>query len=299
MSTPTVRAAGLVGVAALMAAHTACTLTEDIGEAPEDLQGLYASYWADFGDEAKMQQLAEVSYDVVARSEGVDDVGQLPDLDLGYAFGTQGPFTPALRDATDYYGPDGEPLEPPPAERLAPLYIAEVLDCTIAQYLPVLIFPDQDAIYESYTTYDRRFRTDKDAFLRGETDYAAWDGDIEGSILSLPSYRYQFFSESQVYELPDAVPGAERRFIVARTWMPYPSAWEDGYSFDQDHQLEVFLPYGDSQILHLYPVWRDMVVQGFGPLVENDFMQTTTLAQMHAWGKKTERACAEGVPGSE
>ena len=55
------------------------------------------------------------------------------------------------------------------------------------------------------------------------------------------------------------------------------------------------MPWAEGEVVHLYPVWREMRVEGAGDM-ESDAFASFNIDQMAGWGDRTAELCAEGLP---
>jgi len=160
----------------------------------------------------------------------------------------------------------------------------------------VLSHPDQDAIYGDYDTYLRTFDADRDAFLDHLTDRLTWTAEATASNLALGAYEQTLIGGLRRLPLTADHPFSEDAFLLARTFLPTPAITQrDNVSFDQDYQIEVYLPLPGGDILHVYGIWRQITMGLLGDM-ESDTVANVILTNLAGWDRKTSEACAAGVP---
>lgn len=251
--------------------------------APEDLDTLLRTLWADAGTASD----AQLSVDLSA-------VPQVVDMEQARSRqgirGNQGPLQSLDIEEFDFFTPDGEPTRPP-IEDAVGIHLISQAPCTESALLDILLYPDQMELYGSYESYSRTYDDDPNAFRSGQFDRMRWRGQIE-TFIPFPvgaTYLYDFRTELRRVDTADGT------VYVTRTWMPAPATWDrEGPSFEQDYQLEVWIPDASGeQMLQLYPVWRQMRAGGFE--MSNEGMQFITLDQMAKWGRRTAELCEQGL----
>jgi hypothetical protein len=257
-------------------------------EAPDSISDLLDGFW--LGWEAEPGGLDAL---VAAFPDIVDPEPLL----AGHRTGGQRPFTSAHQAVVDLYPPpddDGSWSRPDPAAA-TPAFLVNRYRCDLDQLARILVHLDQDALYNAYDAYTRRYTTDFGAWERGERDDVAWEVDLTASGFGLGSYDERLLGGVRRLPIPDDVVGdfPMRELLVARTWIPYPARGSQ-IDFRQDYQLEIYVPWGEGEILHLYGLWRELTT-GFGSFADG-VVQTVTLSNLVSWDETTERLCAEGRP---
>jgi hypothetical protein len=259
---------------------TACQPPE---EAPPDLDALLRAFWAGYGEP-----------DDEALSTAVDDLFAITDLDAlldGPAQGSQSRLTAADQALV--------PLGPPPDDagawslpdiaRARPLYVVTRFSCGLDRLQSVLADPDQDAIYDSYDAYSREFTSSDADYLQGASDTLTWEVTATASNIATGAYTELLLGGLRRVRRPSG------DAILARTHIPYPAATErENVSFVQDYQIEAYVSVDptDTEILHVYGIWREMDLGGLGDMESNGVAQIT-LDNMASWDDKTEAACAD------
>ncbi|HMV68604.1 MAG TPA: hypothetical protein PKA64_17265, partial [Myxococcota bacterium] len=240
-------------------------------------------FWDDFdaGDDARVGEA------LVAAAAAIDEDALLQD----HAEGT--PTRLSIEEQA--LVPLDHAVTPDPAKARG-LSVTTRYTCAMDQLAAILVFPDQNAIYDSYDAYSRTFDAPTDRFLAGDEARAGWVGEITATIpLGVGTYSYPFRTELRRLPLPEDHPSSGEA-IVARTFMTDAAVWEkDGRSFPQDYQIEVYWPVG-ADIVHLYGFWREMDFGASVGTMEDDLPARITVQQVIVWDDKTEKACADGLP---
>ncbi len=201
---------------------------------------------------------------------------------------------------------DGSWSLPDPAAA-RPLFLLNRYACDIPQLTEILIHLAQDELYDDYDTYARTYTLPEAPFRDGTAPDIGWKADATAQYFPVGGYAQTLFGDLRRVALPEAVPeGAPEGaalppwtpgdFLVTRTFLPFPADFEKPNNhFVQDYQLEVYIPWEGGDILHLYAVWREFSVGGFGDM-EGDVIPRLTLNGLYDWDVTTEDLCAEGRP---
>lgn len=225
-----------------------------------------------------------------------------PDLLLeGHVEGSQAPMTAAMNALVD--APDAAGRTPFADAR--PLLIVNRYACDLDVLERILYHLPQDELYDDYDTYERTYRGDIDAYKARTTATIGWDAEATASYFPVGSYRQTLLGDLRRVPVPagDDPGWTGEEMLVTRTYLPEPAEFDnDKRRFDQDYQLELFLPWDDGEIVHVYFVWRyfaltfdpdtDPQDQGiYDPIIANLF-----LGGFVDWDVRTEEICAEGGP---
>lgn len=256
-----------------------------VEEAPATTDELFHRLWAAFPVEA------EVDMDLLVAS--VPDVVDLDALRDDHEQGTQTPLSPDEIADLPFVDADGAPTAPPDPALATPLYVIDRFPCAGDRLEEILTFPDQNAIYGTYETYERRFRDDRQAFLDGDTDVLVWDGTIEVS--NLIKYSYDFQTELRRIPVGEDLDVPGNVVWMTRNILPTPADWKgsDGY-FKQDYQLELFIPVEGGDLVHLYPVWRELMALNM--TLDQPGAATINFNQTISFDKTTAKTCEDGLP---
>jgi hypothetical protein len=264
-----------------------------IQEAPENLDDALHALW-DLYPEGADEDIAIVT-------DALPLLVDLEALEDKATDGTQSRLVDEDLDRVDLFAPDDDEgtWARPDAASARPLFLLNVFQCTRAQLEPLLYALDQQSQYGSYDDYSRTYTSDIDAFVGGAPTIT-WTADASASNIATGSYSQVLHGglrrvPMRAFDADDAQAGLfdDSHFLLARTWIPFPADTErDNVSFDQDYQLEAYLPLTEGRMLHLYGVWRQMDLGGLGDM-ENDSVARITLNGLLDWDKTTEALCAE------
>lgn len=279
-------------VAALLAGCSTVEPEDDADvdlDRPDSVSDVLAAFWLDW----EAEDVTRLGALAVAMTEQLDAEA----LAEAHITGGQRPLTREQQQVVDLYAPpddDGSWSLPNPADA-TPVFLANRYTCGLDALERILIHLDQDALYDSYDAYDRRYTSDAAAYRAGEVNTISWEVDLTASGFGLGSYEEKLLGGVRRLPIPDDVEGdfPVREFLLARTWIPYPAKGE-AIDFRQDYQLEIYVPWGTGDILHLYGIWRELET-GFGKFSE-PLVQSVTLNNLKGWDDTTERHCAEGRP---
>lgn len=247
--------------------------------APAALDDLFHFYWQRI-DGGTDEELAEALVNLHAAIDG-DTLEDPVD-------GTVSDLTRAEADLV------GVPADPSLA---AGIFLANTFACDWGQLEEILSYGEQDELYEGvYNHYTRTFAADRDAWLAGQPDRLEYVLTYESVVLS-STYNASADGTLRRVDRPDPEWSPFGTFLVQRSVMPEPGAFEEGSSksMDQDYQLEVYWSPEDGRILHAYAMWRQ-ADWGAGIDSDSETAQRVLLNNLVAWDQDTESLCADGRP---
>lgn len=245
--------------AGLWVCLTGCLNSAPLPPAPEDLEGNVAWLW-NHGLESSNDELA----DALAKLEAA-----------GAAVRREGPMKGELKvlSAEQLTGL-GLSWEPNLA-RARGMYIATALPCTLSQVEDVLRSPNQMEKYPG--TYERYERT-----LLSENE---WSAEIDSKIL-VDAFTHTLRSTLRKEE--------KRSSLLLRTFMPGPAVFKSGSTtFEQNYELEMFVPRDEVELLHVYGVWRDVQIPLLGLSTRDNNMLNAIIDNMLQRDARTRELCLE------
>lgn len=248
--------------------------------APQELDGLLHWFWRNYED-ASDEELAEGAvnlYDAV-------DADSWEEL-------SEGTVSRLTRDEAAAVGvTDRDPADAPG------IFLVNVYQCTLGKLEPILLYKDQDVLYDGvYDRYDREYTSSRADYESRASPTMTWDVEYEATILG-SSYTANI--EGGLRRVPklDDEQSPHGPLVLARTHLPRPAVFEgDGdKSQEQDYQLEIYLSRGDGTLLHVYGMWRQANF-GAGFTSEDKGVQTILLNSLADWDTDTEAHCLAGRP---
>jgi hypothetical protein len=259
-------------------------------EAPADVAELLDRWWNAFpaGSPEELGVLASSTVELI-------DPDALVDADQR---GSQARLTADDLAVVDLHAPEGDDgswAVPDPA-LARPVFLAKRYACDLDQLERILIDRHQDQLYEGeYEAYDRTYTTSDADYLARTVDRLDWSVSLTKKVVGF-TITEDLLGGVRRIATPEHDPAfADDGFLLARTWIPYPaSSANDGVRFDQDYQIEAYLPWGDDEIVHLYGVWRQ--ASAIGTTFENDTYANLTLDALAKWDDTTAALCADGRP---
>lgn len=258
--------------------------------APETLDELFHRVWGAFPVDSGQD------FDLLVGS--VPDVVDVDALVEKHLEGQQTRLTAEQIAELRFLDADGGPADPPDPSTATPMYVVDRFPCTGEALEEILAYPDQNALYNTYDAYERRYDEPREGFLDGDTDFLGWEGSIEVKEI-IGHYFYDFRTELRRIPLnaETGVPGDT--VWMTRNHMLTPARWEtNNRSFPQDYQVELWVPVAGGDFVHLYPVWREMDLGDLGNL-EEPIPASINIGQTLKWDRRTAELCAEGVPPIE
>lgn len=257
-----------------------------VEDAPATTDELFHRLWAAF----PVQAAADM--DVLVGS--VPGIVDLPALLDDHEQGSHTHLSPEEIADLAFTDASGAPQPPPDPSLATPLYVIDRFPCTGEVLEEILTFPDQNALYDTYETYERRFHDDRDAFLDGSTDTLGWEGTIGVKTFPL-NYTYDFFTDLRRIPVGEDVGVPGDTVWMTRNVLPREADWKgSGGYFKQDYQLELFMPVEGGDLVHLYPVWREL--RALEQTLDNNAAASINFGQTISFDKKTAKLCEDGVP---
>ena len=244
-----------------------------VDPAPEALDDLFHYLWANY-DEGSDEVLADglVNLDAAAQGGDLDP----PDGTISLLSNDE----IALVGVTDRQAADASGV-----------FMVNRFACSGGQLEEILSYGAQDELYEKvYASYRRDFDSPRDAWLAG--DDALLGYDILYTADPPIGGQYDAVSQGHLRRVPLDAGDA----IVQRSYLPKPADFEkENNSYvDQDYQLEMYLPAGGGEFLHVYAMWRDANFGGFS--MDDTSFQRIVINNMYDWDDNTAELCAEGRP---
>jgi hypothetical protein len=241
---------------------TACS----VASAPEDLDGLVHWLWDNHGAKDEVDWEQTLANFVIA----LDPLDELLTGDLSVLSAEQ---VSGVRDA-----------DPSTCRGLV---MARRYSCSLSQLEPILYALDQQTLYEGvYTDYSRSYTSDLDDYVGRVSPILTWQVSASAELLGV-AYTEQLNGGLHFVDTDAGGPA-----LMAQAWMPGPATFEaDGWSWNQDYQIELWLEPTPGTLWHVYGLWRDMDLGGLG--MDNDGVANTTLDGMSDWDTQTEALCAE------
>lgn len=269
-----------------------------IEQAPATLSDVLLGLWSGW-DDASANDYGQLALDMA-------NVLDEDAIAAQWEKGTQAPMTAAAQAAADLHAPpddDGTWALPDPAEA-TPMYLAKRFACAPDALADILVALNQDELYPgNYDEYDRSYLDSIDDFQSGASDRVSWSVDLTKTVFGYPQYFETLQGGLRRVPVPtglDSPPGwSGEDMLVARTWIPYPAHVvdpdkADAFRFDQDYQIEAYLPWANGEVVHLYGLWRQL--DGSLGTLENVTIQQFMLNALSDWDKDTARLCADGLP---
>ena len=143
------------------------------------------------------------------------------------------------------------------------MLIASVIHCPRDAVESILAATNQDEMHGGYDAYDREWDGDGAAYFAGDVYTLTWTTEYTVSVVGSTYHatfdgglRHVSSDGSDTFRFGDVVLG--------RAVLPEPGVFDkgDGY-FRQDYQLDALWERSPGETVHLFGVWRDLLVAGF------------------------------------
>lgn len=243
-------------------------------EAPEDLDSLFHFFWSTY-------------------AEGTDEELRAAAANLAPLL--QEPLSGVVTHLSDAEQATVE-LDPARDVALATgVFVAGPVDCAMGPLERIYYDLEQERIYEeatgkeAYDAYERHYTNDFDAYVARTAPYLTWQTTYTVTPV-LATYTAVISGGMRFVPEADGV----GPIVIQRSWLPSPAVFEndDGPDyFDQDYQLDVVLPDGDTSV-HAYATWRDL--QSAGLQDESAGVQNLLIDGLEDYDRDTEVVCATG-----
>lgn len=284
-----------VAVTALALSVGGCRKIE---EAPATLSTVLLDLFAGW-DDATPEDYSQLALDVATVLDEDAIAAQ-------WQKGNQSALTPEAQAAADLHAPpddDGSWTKPDPADA-TPMYLAKRFACAPDALADILVALNQDELYPgNYNSYSRSYVDSVDDFKSGASDRVSWTVDLTKSVLPYPEYFETLNGGVRRVPVPTGLESplawSGEDMLVARTYIPFPAHVVDpdkgdSFHFDQDYQIEAYIPWENGDVVHLYGIWRQLD-SSLGTL-ENKAIQQLMFSSLAAWDDDTAELCANGLP---
>lgn len=284
-----------VAVTALALAAGGCRKIE---EAPATLSTVLLDLFSGW-DDATPEDYGQLALDMATMLDEEAIAAQ-------WQKGNQSALTPEAQAAADLHAPpddDGSWTKPDPADA-TPMYLAKRFACAPDALADILVALNQDELYPgNYDEYDRTYTSSIDDFQSGASDRVEWTVDLTKTVFGYPQYFETL--EGGVRRVPvptdleDPPAWSGEDMLVARTYIPFPAHVvdpdkADAFRFDQDYQIEAYIPWEGGDVVHLYGLWRQL--DGALGKLDNKGVQQVMFSSLASWDDDTAELCANGLP---
>ena len=269
-----------------------------IEEAPATLSDVLINLWSGW-DDASAEDYGQLALDM---AEVLDEEA----IAAQWEKGNQARMTPEAQATADLHAPpddDGTWKLPDPANA-TPMYLAKRFVCAPDALADILVALNQDELFPgNYETYARTYLDSIDDFQSGASDRVTWSVDLTKAVIPYPEYfetlqgGLRRVAVPTGLESPPAWSGED--MLVARTYIPFPAHVTDpdkadAFHFDQDYQIEAYIPWENGDVVHLYGLWREL--DGSLGDLENKGIQQVMFSSLASWDDDTAKLCEDGLP---
>ena len=246
---------------------------KSVEPAPDDLNGLIHYFWDNFNRESAVIQQGVISIHNVLDGDNLSEV-------------MDGSIRNLTQQQTELVGKANSDVD-----RLSGVFFTNVINCPLASVEKNIYALNQPELHpDSYEAYDRTYTSDLQAYEAREEEVLRWETNY-----SVAGFGYAY--DAMVYgDLRYVTPTEESPFgpaLLSRTILSEP-AYFDADDTDrgmfQDFQLELYYERKPGETMHVYAIWREMVMAG-----SIDFSSTSSqrlvLDGLIDWDIDLENAC--------
>ena len=241
--------------------------------APEDLDELSLYFWRHFLDD-----------DPITLQAGIESLHSVMNVDVLDEL-IDGSIMPLSQSDLDEVGRENQE-----ASMLSGVFFINKVNCSIEGIAPNVYNLDQDVLHpDTYDAYNREYTSDFEAYLTEEEEFLSWDTtyDISGF-----GYDYTAYLESTLRNVPKDGNGFAD-MLISRTLLKEPAYFDEGSTargLFQDFQMEIYYQLESGQSLHLYAIWREMIL--FGDMsFASESAQRLVLDGLSDWDRDMEENC--------
>lgn len=247
----------------------------DLEEAPEEIENLSHHFWQHYDDEeedalAEGIRLAFEEFDPENITEPIR--GQIDDLTL---------------EELALVGKENEENY----EQMAGIYFVNIINCPIDVVEKGIYALNQDERHEGdYDAYHREYTSDLDSYENRNTNRLSWTTNYTVKMIKEMSVEIN----GSVRYTPDISEEITPHgsFFLSRGIMGDDAYFEgsDSLGMFQDYQLEVYFQLSETQTVHYFTIWRDVL---YTETVDfnGDWLQNQVLDGMIDWDLDAEAEC--------
>ena len=174
----------------------------------------------------------------------------------------------------------------------AGVFMLNTFDCELEHYEDILLYAEQEELFDIYNAYERTFTGNEAAYRDGSADSLTWDVDYNSNVL-LEAYDTVLNEEIRRFTTE-----THGDVLMVRRVMPEPCVFEDpdtNYVFDQDYTVRTIWERAPGELVHLYGMWREVDVGG-GLNGDNEGIQRQLLDALKDLDDDAAQHCLDGVP---
>ncbi len=246
---------------------------EDVVEAPEDLDGLITFTWSAFDGEAQALNDALTNLEAVAGWSTLTEVqdGTVSDL-------TADDMALVGLDDADVAATSG-------------VWMLNQFDCDFEHYEDILLYQQQDELFDIYDGYQRTFTGDESGYRAGDETHLTWTVDYDSKVLA-EAYSTVLNEEIRRFTTED-----HGDVLMVRRAMPEPVVFEDetDTTWNQDYTIRTFWERADGELVHLYGMWRDVWISDLLN-ADNEGIQRQLLDGLYDLDVDAAEHCLNGTP---
>lgn len=247
-----------------------------IEPAPEDIDGLSHYFWAHYDDEEE----EALTQGIISAFEAIDPKNLEEPM--------RGSISDLSKEELALVGKENEP----DFERMAGIYFANIINCPIDTVEKGIYALNQDERHEGdYSDYERNYTSDLDSYEARNTNRLSWT----------TNYAVEQLTKRMEVEINGAIrytPEIDQEitphgsFFLSRGIMGDDAYFEgsDEHGMFQDYQLEVYFQLSDTQTVHYFTIWRDVLYTDSMDF-SSEGLQNLVLDGMIDWDEDAEAEC--------
>ena len=260
----------LDGVKVLFFVIFAC---KSVDPAPEDLDGLIHYFWDNFDETDATIQMGIVNFHNQIEGDKLTEI-------------IDGSVTKLNEEQTSMVGkPDSQ------TEQLSGVFFANVVNCPLASIEKNIYALNQEELHpDTYDEYSRIHTSDLNAYEAREESTISWETNY-----SISGFGYAY--EAQINgTLRYVTTQQESPFgpvLLSRSVLNAPAYFDedsDRRGMFQDFQMEMYYERSPGESIHLYAIWREMVMAGSIDF-SSESSQRLVLDGLVEWDVDMENSC--------
>jgi hypothetical protein len=167
------------------------------------------------------------------------------------------------------------------------------MNCTLDQVEPLLYATQQAKIHSGdYDSYDRTYTSSLTDYQARKTEFLTWQSTM--SVTDVGA-KYTDTVFGGLRRIPAQSASTFGPIILSRTWLPKPAtSLNEGSSFTQDYQIEVYYERSPGKVIHSFGDWRDIhLATSLGQFTVSDPTdQMIILNNDVSWDQNTATQCS-------
>ena len=246
---------------------------KSVDPAPEDIDGLSHYFWENYGND-----------DDPLISLGIQNAFLAIDPD-NLTEALKGSISNLTREELALVGKEQEN-----PDEMSGIFFANIINCPISVVEKGVYATNQDERHEGdYSEYNREYTSDLDSYESRETNRLSWSTNYTVETIG---QRLSVHINGEIRYIEDTSEDSKGPIVLSRGVLAEDAYFEgsDDRGMFQDYQLEVYFPISETETVHYFTIWRDMVYTSTIDF-SSETMQEIVLDGLIDWDLDAEAEC--------